>query len=115
MRRITTGSARTSAVFSRLQGARAGRGTALRPQKYRAIQTAFEEPTTFQAESHYELFRISVRWLVGCNASCQRPHFQGAKKELLIYDRHIGNPAMMRLLGERSSAGVVLVNLGSNS
>jgi cardiolipin synthase len=36
----------------------------------------------------------------------------GAKKELLIYDPNVSDPAMMRLLDERSKAGVAIKILG---
>jgi cardiolipin synthase A/B len=40
---------------------------------------------------------------------------QGAKKELLIYDPEISDPAMLRILGERAEAGVNIQIIGRAS
>jgi phosphatidylserine/phosphatidylglycerophosphate/cardiolipin synthase-like enzyme len=74
-----------------------------------------EATKLFEADSKRKPYTPGdARFLVSPeNARDQLASFiKGAKKELLIYDPHISDPAMIRLLDERSKAGVDIRIMG---
>jgi phosphatidylserine/phosphatidylglycerophosphate/cardiolipin synthase-like enzyme len=69
----------------------------------------------FESDTKRRLYKPGLGTLVvsPANARKQLTSFiKGAKKELLIYDPKIGDPAMIRLLEERAKAGVDVKVIG---
>jgi cardiolipin synthase len=69
----------------------------------------------FEADTKRQPYKPGLSTLVvsPANARKQLASFiKGAKKKLLIYDPKIGDPAMIRLLGERAKAGVDIKIIG---
>jgi cardiolipin synthase len=81
--------------------------------KNRAL--VLEAVKLFEADTKRQPYKPGLGTLVvsPANARKQLTSFiKGAKKELLIYDPKIGDPAMIRLLEERAKAGVDIKIIG---